>query len=246
MILLTGLALAVGVSGLAYADGASDNVSTVIGKVGPRATAKLPKKTFKATSLKSGVTTLDEDNSPAIPAEAAEEVYLDYDDDIKIKLAGVPECTQPLQGTTTEEANGLCGSSRVSVAGSAKARIPMFPAPNNEVSDLTVTAYHGTGNHLLLHAYSPTLTSANTQVVDGQVIKSPKGGDFGQRLSVPNAPDVAGDAGALVYFAATIKHAGVVFARCHDRNRTLNFAGKWVYDDASEDTAKASQKCKVS
>jgi hypothetical protein len=246
MILATALCMAVGVAGIAYADGASDNVSTVDGKVTP---SKLPKQKYKTVKFLNGVTTLDADNNPVIPAEATEEVYIDYDDDIKISLGGIPECSTSLAGTTTEQAEELCGpgapggNAKMSSSGSAKARIPSFPAPNNEVTDFTVTVFHGVGNQLLLHAYSPTLTSANTQVVDSSIINSPLGGDFGKRLSVPNAPDVAGDNGALVAFNATLSKG--IKARCHDGNKKLNYKAQFVYDDDSSDTTSDKQSCTI-
>jgi hypothetical protein len=244
MILATALCMAVGVAGIAYADGATDQVSTVDGKVTP---SKLPKTKYKTVKFLNGVTTLDEDNNPEIPAEPTEEVYIDYDDDIKIRLGGIPECSQNLEGTTTAGATALCGSSKMSSSGTAKARIPSFPAPNQEVGDFTVTVFHGVGNQLLLHAYSPTLdpgsTGANAQVVDASIVNSPLGGDFGKRLSVPNAPDVAGDNGALVAFNATLSKG--IKARCHDGNKKLNYKANFVYDDASEDNTSDKQTCKV-
>jgi hypothetical protein len=242
MILATALCMAVGVAGIAYADGASDNVSTVDGKVTP---SKLPKTKYKTVKFLNGVTTLDEDNSPVIPAEATEEVYIDYDDDIKISLGGIPECTEDIEGTTTAQAIELCPGSKMSSSGSAKARIPGFPSLNNEVSDFTVTVFHGDGNQLLLHAYSPTLgTGPGAQpVVDSAIVNSPLGGDFGKRLSVPDAPDVAGDAGALVAFNATLSKG--IKARCHDGNKKLNFKANFVYDDASEDNTSDKQSCTI-
>jgi hypothetical protein len=61
---------------------------------------------------------------------------------------------------------------------------------------------------------------------------------------VPDAPDVAGDNGALVAFEATIKKAGVFKARCKDRNRKFNSRALFVYDDSSEDIASSFSKCK--
>ena len=246
MILAMGLVLALGVAGIAFGD-AAGQVSTVDGKVTKNTQ---PKRAYKPVTLFTGVTTLDEDNDPVIPSAPSEQVFIDYDDDIRIALGSVPECTQPLNGTTTDEAEALCPNSIVSIAGSAKARIPGFPAPNNEVTDFVVTAFHGTGNVLLLHAYSPTLTDANTQVVVGNIVNSPLGGDFGKRLSVPDVPDAAGDNGALVAFNATIKRGGVVKARCHDRNRFWNFRAQFNYEsadgsDTGTDTVTDKQRCRV-
>jgi hypothetical protein len=246
MILSLGLVLAVGVAGVALGD-AAGQVSTVDGKI---TKSTQPKTTYKPVALYTGVTTLDEDNNPVIPSAPSEQVYIDYDDDIKIALGSVPECLTPLNGTTTDEAEALCGSSVVSTSGAAKARIPAFPAPNNEVSDFQVTAFHGDGNQLILHAYSPTLTDANTQIVDGRIVNSPLGGDYGKRLAVDDVPDAAGDNGALVAFNATIKRGGVVKARCHDGNKKWNFRAQFNYEsadgtDTGTDTVSDKQTCKV-
>lgn len=241
-VLAIGLALAVGVAGIAIADGASDNVSTVKAKVTPK---KLPKKKFKKASLNSGVTTLDADGTPFIPDQATEEVYIDYDDDGKINLSSVPKCMANLEPLTTAEAVAACPASKISTAGSAAARIPL--GPGTEVSDFTVTAFRGPGtNEILLKAHSPTLGTAGgaAPVVHGTIGSSPLGGDYGQRLSVPDAPDVAGDLGALVAFEATIKKGSVVKARCKDRNRKFNARALFVYDDGSQDTATSTSKCK--
>jgi hypothetical protein len=240
-----GLVLAVGVTGFALADGASDNVSTVKGKVTPK---KLPKRKFAKATLNSGVTTLDADNDPVIPDQAAEQVFIDYDDDIKINLTGVPACNANLEPLDTAGAKAACPGSVISIAGSAAARIPGFPTPNNEVSDFTVTAFRGsTAKTVLLKAHSPTLGTAGgaAPVVVGTLGASPLGGDYGIRLSVPNAPDVAGDTGALVRFEATLRKGGAIKARCHDRNKKFNYKAKFVYDDLSVDNASASSACAI-
>jgi hypothetical protein len=246
MILATALCMAVGVAGIAYADGASDQVSTVKGRLAP---TKLDKKKYKPVKLLNGVTTLDADNNPQTPAEPSKEVYIDYDDDIKISLGGIPECTQPLDGTTTEQAEALCGpgapggNAKMSSTGKAHARISGYPAVNEEVQDLTVTVFHGEGNELILHAYSPTLTSANTVALESFIVPSPLGGDFGKRLSVPVIPPLAGGTGALVLFEAKLNKG--VKARCHDGNKKINTKGRFVYDDDSVDNATDKQSCTI-
>ncbi len=250
MILATGLALAVGVSGIAFGD-AAGQVSTIDGKV---TKSKQPKRQYKPASLFTAVTTLSEGNSPVIPSAPSEEVYIDYDDDIKINLGRVPACSAVLNGTDTSEARALCPRSVVSKNGdprnTAAARLPAYPADNNEVSDFVVTAFRGPGNRLRLHAFSATLGDANTQVVEARIINSPRRGDYGKRLSVPDVPDAAGDAGALVAFGAVIKRGGVVKARCKDRNKKWNFRGEWHYEsadttDTATDVATDKQTCRV-
>ena len=100
-VVALGLCVALGVSGIALADGASDNTSTV--KIGLSKT-KLPKKKkdAKKVSLNSGVTTVDADNNPVVPDQAAEQVYIDYDKDLYLSFKGITPCTANLIGTTTE------------------------------------------------------------------------------------------------------------------------------------------------
>jgi hypothetical protein len=228
-----------GVSGIALADGGTDNTSNVLIGVSKK---KLPKKKgdAKKISLTSGVTTVDTDNNPVVPDQAAEVVNIDYDKDLYLSFKGITPCTANLLGTTTEAARAACPNSIVSSAGSAKARLPNFPAPNNEVTDITVTAFVGaTPNDIRLHAATPTLGPGATQVVEGKLGKSPTAG-YGTRLSVPDAPDLAGDVGALTAFQATLNKG--VKATCKDKK--IKTHAEFTYDDGSKDSADASISCK--
>ncbi len=249
MILAGALVLAVGITGIALGT-AAEQVSTIDGKI---TKSKQDKKKYKKAKLFTRVTTATQDGDPFIPSAPTEQIFIDFDDDIKIKLGGVPECSQNLNGTDTTEARALCPNSIVSTdspKNAAKARVPSAGGPI-EVADLTVTAFHGVGNQLLLHAFSPTLTDANTQVVIGSIINSPlPGGDFGKRLSVTDVPDAAGDQGALVDFGAEIKRGGVIKARCKDGNKKWNFRTQWNYEsadgtDTGTDFGADKQTCKV-
>ena len=238
-VVALGLCVALGVSGIALADGASDNTSTV--KIGVKPT-KLPKekKDAKKINLTSGVTTVDTDNSPVVPDQAAEVVNIDYDKDLYINLKGITPCSVDLKGTTTEAARAACPNSIISSSGSAKARLPNFPAPNNEVTDIVVTAFAGaTPKDIRLHAATVTLGPGGTQVVEGKLVKSPVAG-FGLRLAVADAPDLAGDVGALTAFEATLNKG--VTATCKDKK--IKTRAEFTYDDGSKDTAAASIPCK--
>jgi hypothetical protein len=244
MVTALGLVLALGVSGLAFADGASDNVSRVSGKVKPK---KLPKKKFKNVNLFTQVTT-DFGDVPIGTQENAEEVYIDFGKNIKFKTGARPRCSANIEGTTTAQAKSACSGRSNLGSGRAHVLIPTGPPPSPplDVRDLVVTVFNGSDlagtNRLRLHAYSPTLGAGNTQVVQGRIVKAP-GGAFGKRLAVPDAPDVAGDAGGLTLFNATIgKKTGVVKARC--KAKRFRWRTTWVYDDGSKDTHAVSQKCK--
>lgn len=233
-VVAVGLSVAVGVAAIALADGASDNVSTVYAKVAPK---KLPKKTFKPVTLRSGVTTESPGNFH--PDQATEEVYIDYDNDIKLNLRKAAPCLVNLDPMTTQQAKDACPNSIISSRdGAAEARIP----PATVIGDFSVTAFRGaTQNDIILKSYSPT--AGFGPAVLGTLGKAP-GRDFGQRLSVPDAPDVAGDAGALTLFNAIISRK-YVKARCKDRNKTLNVKALFVYDDGSSDRTSSKQRCTV-
>ena len=96
-----------------------------------------------------------------------------------------------------------------------------------------MTAFVGaTPNNIRLHAATPTLGPGATQVVEGTIGKSPVKG-FGTRLSVPDAPDLAGDVGALTAFQATLNKG--VKATCKDKK--IKTQAEFIYDDGSKDTA---------
>lgn len=238
-IVALGLSLAVGVAAVALADGASDNASDVTASVAP---SKLDKKKFKPVRLTSGVTT--ESTTQFHPDQATEEVYIDYDDDFKINLASADPCSTNLTPLTTAEAKAACPDSIVSSTdGGATAKIP----PATTIPDFSVTAFRGVGSKdIILKAYSPSagVAGGSAPAVAGKILTSPRGGDYGQRLSVPDAPDVAGDVGALTQFNAIIAKK-YVKARCHDRNKKFNVKATFVYDDNSEDSASGTQTCKV-
>ena len=239
MILVMCLTLALGVAGIAWG-AAVDQESTITANLSK---TKLPKKKFANTRMFVRVETHNPDPTTK-PSAPTEEVYIDFDDDIRVAFGGVPECLQPLEGTTTDQAKGLCPTS--TMGGGAAA---VFLPNGQKVSDLTVTAFHGNGNQILLHSYSATLGSGNTQVVKGNVINSPLGGDFGKRLSVPDVPDVASDTGALVDFSTTLRRRGVIKARCHDGNKRINWRSEWHYDGAGADddvdVETTKQRCRI-
>ena len=91
MVLAAGIALAVGVSGIAFGD-AANQVSVVDGKI---TRAKQPKRQYKPASLFTQVTTLSENNTPVIPWRRPSRSFIHFDDDIKISVSGRPGLTQP-------------------------------------------------------------------------------------------------------------------------------------------------------
>jgi hypothetical protein len=139
-------AIALGASGTAFGTGADDIRLDLTSAVSPN---QLDNNEFGKASLIAQPTWLDNDNSPLTPAEGAEEIRLDFDNDLKITVKKLPKCNEvpaDLATMTTPEAIDACASSQVG-AGAAKARFAAFGGPpfNYEGAEinLTVTAFNG-------------------------------------------------------------------------------------------------------
>jgi hypothetical protein len=263
------MVFALGVAGNAWADGETDQVSQVAASVhSPHQDAT---KKGKA-SLFTQVTTLDQDNNPVIAAFPPEVVRIDFPNDMKYKannkLAKCNPDHEDVLGDTTSAVN-RCKKALIG-AGNAFARVPGFPGPNNEAK-LTVSTFNGprsvegdqdssdvpTGGFLgnnptiVLHASHPVL---GTTIVQGEIIGSPNGADYGKQLFVPDSPDVAGDAGALSLFNSQVaktytngkkgkkkKTFQLISASCDSGD--YDFAASWTYDDETTDTDTVQQDC---
>jgi hypothetical protein len=238
MIAAFAAVLALGVTAVAFADGASENVAGVLGKVSP---AKLDKKAFKPVTFYTGVTTT---TTHAVPGQQnAEQVQIDFGKNVKFDLSAADTCDAPIAGTTTDQAKAACPPKSVIGTGVAHANLGGGP---DQISDVAVTVFNGPGpNHIRLHAYSPSLGAANTQVVDADIIKSPLGGKFGQALYVKDAPDLGGDAFMLTLFDSTItKSSKTVVARC-GKDKNFYWQNTTTYDDGSKDVSDLlTQPCK--
>ena len=235
-----GLVMALGVSAIAYADGVSENTPNVVGKVTPK---KLDRKKKKPVNLFLEVSTYNSANQAAIPAQAPEKEFLKISKNVSWKSNAAPLCGSPLNGTTTVQAKAVCPAG--SAIGNGVANV-LLPGPGGSVipvNDLIVTVFNGPAtNQVRLHAYSPTLGAAATQVINGSIV-SAGGGAYGKALSVPDAPDVAGDAGAITKFNATIGRSTKV-ARANCDRKTMKFERTVTYDDGTSEKATFSKKCK--
>jgi len=246
LVLALGLTLALGVSAIAFADAADDNVSTLTAQVSNKAKPKFDKKKFKKTSIFTQVQT-DYGTPTGDPSVHSEEVYIDFTKNLKFKTSAAPKCTQNTSTMTTSEARAACGSSQIGT-GQARAHIFDGDATPLNFNDFQVTVFNGPGNNqLILHAFSPTLTGGvvgpgNPAVIIGDIVNSPAGKKYGKRLAVDDVSDVQSDLGGLYFFNATIKKGKYVSARCKSKN--MKFQSTWVYDDGSSDTDTTSQKCK--
>jgi hypothetical protein len=224
------------IASVALAAGTDENTESVLGKVSPK---KLDKKKYKPVKLYAGVETT---TTHAVPGQQnPEQQLIEFGKNLKFKSSAAPRCTAPLAGTTTDQARQACPGKSVLGTGVAHANLGGGP---DQVSDVTVTTFNGPANNeITLHAFSPSLGAANTQVVLGKLIKAPSGGKYGKALLVSDAPDLGGDAFMLTRFDTTIERkTGVVLGRCKDKK--FRFHNVVTYDDGTTDTADLTQKCK--
>jgi hypothetical protein len=254
LVVVTGLVLAMAVAATAWADGTGDNTPEVIGSIKEK---KLDKKKYKPVELTLGVAT----NGPVNGSQAChpstggqcnpEAEFIKITKNIKWKSNAAPYCTASLNGTTTAQAEALCPPGSNIGKGTATVTFPPSTpgGANTVISDETVTVFNGPAtNQVRLHAYSPTLTATNTQVILGEIVSaglSARGGssEFGKALRVADAPDAGGDAAMITSFGATLPKGGkVVLARCKDKSMT--FERTVTYDDGSKETVQVSDTCK--
>jgi hypothetical protein len=228
-----GATLALGVSALAYADGASENTSTVNASLSPN---KLSKSKYKTSSLDSGVTTYANNDPNAHVNFPTTKTVLDYDDDSKVDVTVVKNCTTDLSQLNPSQAKAACPKS---ILGSGKAHAVVVNSP---VNDIKVTAFRN-GGKILLYTYSATLDGASpgsTTDVTGTLSKD--SGDFGTKATFPVPPLLGGQA-ALTLFQVKLNKG--IKARCHDGNKTFNSKGTFTYSDSSKETATNKSKCSV-
>ncbi|MQA73611.1 MAG: hypothetical protein GEU88_04540 [Solirubrobacterales bacterium] len=231
LVAAVALTLALGVAAIAYADGASQNQAFVEGSVKPK---KLDKKKYKPIDLFTEVST-----EGPVPGINPESELIEYDKDGKWDSKAAPTCSAPIEFLSTDAAKAACPKGSAIGSGEADIELP----GGLEYKGLTVTAFNGPGkNEIRLHTYDPRLAGA-TPTVFGTIKNLKGGGKYGIALSVPDAPDVAGDTGMITRFGATIsRKSGTSLARCKDKKflirRTVTF------DDGSKSVAKDSSKCK--
>ncbi len=232
-VVTIGLVMAISVAAIAYADGISENDAKVEAKVTP---SKLDKKKFKPIELFAGVLTEGEVTGSQQNPEAE---FISFPKNVKFDTSAAPTCDAPIEFQSTEAAKEACPKESNVGSGLAEVRLA-----GGFVSDpITVTVFNGPGkDEVRLHTFSEQLEGA-TPTVFGRIVKSGKGPEFGDALSVPDAPDVAEDSGKITKFNATIsKDSGVVLARCKDK--TMTFQREVTYDDMTKETAEVTQKCK--
>jgi hypothetical protein len=147
-------------------------------------------KQFKKTK---GASDLDVDIATQIPlgtpvAQTPQHTDVDFDKDLSFTPGNIATCggsnpKSALAGTNTAAALAACPGAQVG-SGTAKACSPVAGCALTPFGgvNLTVTAFNGINNSLVLHARGDQ--TATTLVLVGQLIRSPLGGQYGQRLSV--------------------------------------------------------------
>jgi hypothetical protein len=169
---------------------------------------------------------------------AATQVNVDLPSEIKVNSKGQPTCDpSKLAQTTTAQATAACSTAVLSTT-PGSAQLQGVVGTQNGV----VTPFLGPGNTILLHVRVDALSI--TQILTGQVITSPLGGVYGQRLAVSiPAQQVGGGHEILTDFTTVIDKkftvkkkvkgkktkvkSGILTATCKDR--VLSFQGEFLF-----------------
>ncbi len=208
---------------------------------------KLYKKTPTPITLevttKTGSTS--DPNGKPVPVT---EAVIDFAKGTTIESTGYPTCELgQIEGQTATVANEACKKAKI---GSGHASVLLPSSKGATAENLEVTAFNGKpqGKNpvVLLHTFGLSPVQV-TQVLVGTVTKYNKEG-FGPRLSVP-VPAIAGGAGALTEFEATIfkkyaykgKQRSYVTATCPSKK--LKARGKFIFKDGQSLTPEVSGKC---
>lgn len=172
---------------------------------------KLPRKKFRNVTSFTSVGHDNANGSPDVP-KYTKAISIDFGKNVKFRLGRAARCKADLGGTSSQEARQLCPRKSIVGTGTAHVRLP---GPTS-ITDLQTLAIAGPGkNGIRFHSWSPTLGSAVTQVIPGQIRPNAPGRRYRWRLSVPRVPLILGGAGANTLFGVTIpKQTGIVQARC--------------------------------
>ena len=240
LVWVLALALAVGVVGIA----SGANTQGLAVQFGPSAVAKLPKKTYKSSKLRTVTTTnCQQPCSGAGAIKPVTSAKVSFDNSIVFSTKGIATCPKSkLDATTTQQARNNCPKAIVG-QGKAVVGVAGDPSPGAEVTGL-ITAFNGPkkGGKDVIFLHVRVDAIANTTVLTGVLNKV--GGDFGNQLAVTVPPLTANSATKV--FDVTVKHGSYVKARCDDKNHLLNYKGTFTYSGGEPSkTVKAKQACKV-
>ena len=238
-IVVLGLVMALALTAIAYATGEDDNTAFVDGKVKP---TKLSPKRYKPVSMFTGVRT---DGPVTGSQENPEKEMISFGKNIKFDLGAAPNCDAAIEGQTTEGAKDACPEDSNIGSGEAAVAFPDGDDADSSpdvVNDIVVTVFKGPGKkEVRLHTYSQSLPGA-TPTVLGKIVDSNAGAKYGDALSVPDAPDAAGDVAMITKFNAKIERSSkVVRGRC--KAKKFLFERVVTYDDGTKDQDTLAQKC---
>ena len=241
LVWVLGLALAIGIANVAV----GANFQKITGTFKPN--TNLSKTKFKPGNLNVITETGDQDGSVS-PATRAK-VF--FDDDFRFTTRGLARC-QPdqLTNTSTQQAKARCGNAQV---GAGAATVALGGSTDEGARlDATVTAFNGPPRNgkpvILLHSRTdPPLNS--TVVLTGVLKPLPRAGDYGNVLDV-TIPPLPGNT-AITRFQVKVqknfrfrgKRKSYVSGRCGDRNKRLNYKGRFIFDGSPAKTALDSQPC---
>jgi len=214
LVIAGALAVSIGAVGVAQAAPNTAVVAQVTVSGNPSIQSS---DTAAKMSLFTEISNLDEDNSPAIPADATTSTDIDYDKDITWTANKyLPKCDpQDVDLETADVAAANCPKALIG-SGTAYARAPGFPTANNELQD-TVLAFNGPesttdmdpgfdgGNPTVLLNASNASGLAPTTLVTGEIRPSTAGPSYGIQLHVPTVPLLGSGTGALVRFEADVE-----------------------------------------
>jgi hypothetical protein len=242
LVWVLGLALAVGVSGVAQA-ASQQHLEASINK------SKLPKKQRKGVALSvhtSTTGTADVGPAPLLPAQT-QTADLQFGKGFKFTTKGLAQCNQndpAIQSGNTAQAIAACGPNGTasggedSIVGDGTATAETLLPPPNDVVPVVVTAFNGleqNGNPtIILHSRAESLN--NTTPLIGEI--------QGRTLHVV-VPQLAAGIATLTDLRATIertykplkakkkKKKSFVSARCKKKNKGLEVTSDWTYYDGA-------------
>ena len=248
-VLALALVLALGVSAVAFGDGASENTPFVDGKVSPNKKLPAKKADAKKVSLLLGLR-----NENAVTGQQSNPASEEISVDKKIDVSGIadrPDCpAAPANGASPEQARASCPDDAYLVSGEAATQFPGLPL----VDDITVTVLKGPAGAqppagrraalsipLILHTSSPTLRTSSPSV-QAYLVKSRAGKKYGSTLWVPNTPETG--SGLIVKFNALLDKSAGVKAYC-DKSKKFRFLRHVIYKDGSQESVDLKQPCKA-
>jgi hypothetical protein len=264
VVLVLAMVASVAVAGIAV--GGGGNSSSLQG-------SKFFPNTLPKDNFKSGRLHVHTHTDYGQPGNFTDRSQLYFDDDGRLKLAGIPKCDKSkITGSDNDMADAMaaCGPSKIGT-GTARALVgggtevpacvlvfngqsqngkptTLVYTRADTVPPLTITCGNPGSNH----------QGNATVVLEGLVKPNPSslGADFtspdhcsapGARLGCQLDVDNIGAASPfpLTDFKVDTQRGDLLSARCHDADHKLNFKGKFTYNNGPSDTVGTSQTCTV-